>query len=102
MLMRERERELLYLFIVFAKLDFNKIEFYVAFFQLPPGIRHRKLNFNDIKFYVELDFSKIKFQNKDISLNSLKRGTNYYIFCKLGANAHFSQAFYEKLKVDKI
>ena len=33
---REKERELIYLFIVFVELDFNKIEFYVAFFQLPP------------------------------------------------------------------
>ena len=38
----------------------------------------------------------------DISLNNLKRETNYYIFCKLWANAHFFQAFYKKLKVDKI
>ena len=33
---REKERELIYLFIVFVELDFNKIEFYVPFFQLPP------------------------------------------------------------------
>ena len=33
---REKERELIYLFIVFVELNFNKIEFYVAFFQLPP------------------------------------------------------------------
>ena len=42
---RERVKELFYLFIVFAKLDFNKIEFYVAFVQLPPWHKAQETQF---------------------------------------------------------
>ena len=99
---RERERESIFLKFFLQNSILIKSSSTWHFFSFHHGTRHMELDFNDIKFYVELDFSKIEFQNMDISLNNLKRETNYYIFCKLGANAHFFQAFYEKLKVDKI
>ena len=47
------------------------------------------LIFNDIKFYGELNFAKIKFQNRDILLDNFKRMTFYYIVLKLRVFTHF-------------
>ena len=56
-------------------------------------VQSTQLNFNDIKYYTKQNFSKIKFQNKNILLNNFKTKTFYFISEKLWTKTHFRGGF---------
>ena len=63
------------------KLDITNVEFYLKIYL--------KLDFEDIEFYTELDFIKIKLQNKGILLDNLERVVFCYIVLKLKVFTYF-------------
>ena len=61
------------------KLDFSKVEFQLNFY---------KKNLSG-KICIKLDIVNIEFQNKDTDLNSFKKVTCCYYFCKIRAKPQY-------------
>ena len=65
------------------KLDVANVKFYLKIYI--------EFNCENIEYYIELDFVKIEFQNRSISLNILERKVFYYLILKLRVFTNFAR-----------
>ena len=61
-----------------------------------------KLDYSMIDFYEKHDFGNVEFQNRGISLNSLRNETKCWKVCEKGANAHFGPNLVVKNKTENL
>ena len=70
----------------FMELELHELEFHTFFFKIliaPYSIFYKS------SFTLKLDFEKIEFQNRDISLISLENRAKRWFFCTKRTFAHF-------------
>ena len=55
-----------------------------------------------IKFYEKLDYGNVEFQNRDISLDSLRNETKCWKVCEKETNAHFDLQYVKRVGLSTV